>query len=566
MHYNILFVISMQETETDNLTTKWYRKALSYWVIQEFMIINKLAWPVVLASFGTAMLTVTCLVFTGHIGRSVYLDGTALAISFGNVTGTSIVIGISSGMDTLCSQAYGGKNYHLVGVYFQRAGLLLLLVCFPIWALWLNAESLLILLHQDAGVAAVAGKYLRILCVAKPAVIIFTISEKFLQTQNVVNPTIFITVVGNAVNICSHYLFVVHLGFGVEGSAISLSLSYWSLALSYLAYIRCSSLYHTSWPGWSSDALNGWLHYCKYGIPSLLMVCLEWWSFEIGYLVVGATSSLPKVEIGIYSIMFKLSDQLYSIPVGFTTAATVRVGNLLGANNPVLARKITFLCLAMIFVIGVHFSVGVLLLRYHLPLLFTTDTCIIAGASQVLILTAIYENVDGFQLMASGILKGCGRQAITSLANLIIYEIISVPLAVCLAVVLKMDTRGFCIGLMCGIFLQSILYIALILCTNWKRVTEVALKNAGLSQSITENISTNNLSPTDPLLDFNVKRVRGCRVWCEDIVKIVIILIFVGSFGVGLGFSFYKPLSSNHNNSSLFNSSSLNYTNVICPY
>ena len=531
------------------------------------MIINKLAWPVVLASFGSSMLTITCLIFTGHIGGSVYLDGTALAISFGNVTGTSIVVGVSSGMDTLCSQAYGGKNYRLVGVYFQRAGLLLLLVCFPIWALWLNAESLLILLHQDAGVAAVAGKYLRILCVAKPAVIIFTISEKFLQTQNVVNPTLFITIVGNVVNICSHYLLVVHLGFGVEGSAISLSLSYWSLAVSYLAYIRCSSLYHTSWPGWSSEALNGWLHYCKYGIPGLIMICLGWWSFEVGYLVIGATSLHPKVEIGIYSIMFKMSDQLFSIPIGYTTAATVRVGNLLGENNPVLARRTAFLCLVMIFVIGVHFSVGVLLLRYHLPLLFTTDSCIIAGAAQTLVITAIYENADGFQEMASGILEGCGRQGITSLTNLFIFQFISVPLAICLAIVLKMDTKGFFIGLMCGIFLQAILYIVLILCTNWKKVTEEALRNAGLSQSITENTSTNNLLPTDPLLDSNVKGVRSCRSWCQDIVKTVIILIFIGSFGIGLGLSFYRPLSTNYNNSTLFNSSSLNYTNtVLCPY
>ena len=129
----------------------------------------------------------------------MYLDGAALALSFANVTGTSIVVGLSSGMDTLCSQAYGGKNFRLVGVYFQRAILLSLLACFPIWALWLNAEPILILLHQDKGIAVVTGKYLRILCVAKPAVIVYILSTKFLQTQNVVIPTIFLTGIGNVV-------------------------------------------------------------------------------------------------------------------------------------------------------------------------------------------------------------------------------------------------------------------------------------------------------------------------------------------------------------------------------
>ena len=95
------------------------------------------------------------------------------------------------------------------------------------------------------------------------------------------------------------------------------------------------------------------------------------------------------MEIGIYSIMFKVSDQLYSIPIGYTVAATVRVGNLLGANSPVLARKSAFLCLIIILVIGMHFSVGVFLLKPYLPLLFTRDKCIIAGASDTLLITAI---------------------------------------------------------------------------------------------------------------------------------------------------------------------------------
>ena len=168
------------------------------------------------------------------------------------------------------------------------------------------------------------------------------------------------------------------------------------------------------------EAFGGWLHYCRYGIPGMIMLCLEWWTFEIGYLIVGATSPHPRVEIGIYSIMFKVSDQLYSIPIGYTVAATVRVGNLLGANSPVLARKSAFLCLIIILVIGMHFSVGVFLLKPYLPLLFTSDKCTIAGASDTLLSTAIYMNVDGFQLLAGGVLKGCGRKGITSITNFLI--------------------------------------------------------------------------------------------------------------------------------------------------
>ena len=546
----------------------WYKRLLSFWLIREFIIINKLAWPSVISAFGNQMIPFTSIMFTGHIGKGVYLDGAALALSFGNVTGTSIVIGLSSGMDTLCSQAYGGKNYRLVGVYFQRATLLCLLVCFPIWALWLNAESLLILLHQDPEVAAVAGRYLRILCVAKPAVVLFNLSTKFLQTQNVVNPTIWLTILGNVVNVCCQYLFVVHLGFGVEGSALSVSIAYWSLAIMYVLYIRCSSLYLTSWPGWTCDIFRGWLHYCKYGIPGMIMMCLEWWTFEIGFLVVGGTSAHPKVEIGIYSVMFNVSSQLFSVPIGFTVAATVRVGNLLGANNPALARRVSFLCISIILVIGMNFSAGIFLLKSYLPFIFTTDDCIIAGAANTLFITAIYENIDGFQLLTSGILKGCGRQGIASIINFLAFQLIALPLSICLCVLLKMDTMGYWIGIATAIAIQAVLFFLLVLCMNWKKVAMQAQENVGLPQLI-DDTSSNTLSESSALLTSFVKpylreeAVSTC--WYRDLLKLAVVAVFISSFALGLGFYFNNTPPTELFGSTFSTNSSLTAAE-ICTY
>ena len=567
----------MQESKiSTHPQEKWYKKILSYYLINEFIVINKLAWPCVISSVAGQLFPLVSLIFTGHIGPGVYLDGTGLALSFANVTGTSFIIGFCSGMDTLCSQAYGGKNYRLVGVYFQRAILLSLLVCFPIWALWLNAESILILLHQDVTVAAIAGKYLRILCVAKPAVMMYFLTKKFMQTQNVVNPCIFINLIGDAVNIGCHYLFVIHLGFGVEGSAISISLAYWSLAIMYVVYIRCSSLYHTSWPGWSMDSFQGWLHYCKYGIPGLIMLCLEWWTFEIGYLVVGATSANPKIEIGIYSIMFNISVQLFMVPIGFTIAATVRVGNLLGANNPNLARKSAYMCLCIVFVIGVHFSVGIFLLRSYLPFLFTKDACIIAGASKTLFITAIYVNFDGFRLMAGGVLKGCGRQSIGSITNLLVYQFFAAPLAICLAVVFKLDSMGYWIGMASAIIVQSCIFLLLVICTNWRKESENAQKNIGLSHPTadTNNSHISNYSQqsseSTSLLTNDAKPSmevgKGRMLSFQDIIKVSIVVLFIACFAVGVGFYFKSSHTSTIPYTILSNDSSINSTVMTCPY
>ena len=531
--------------QNEFLSKEWYRKILSHWLVSEFITINKLAWPCAVTAFGSQMLPVISLFFAGHIGKGVYLDGAALALSFSNITCKSVIIGFSSGMDTLCSQAYGAKKYRLLGVYFQRAVVISFVWCLPILALCLNAEPILKFINQDPDVAAVAGKYLKILLVANPAMIIYFLSRKFMQTQRVVYPCIVLNVLGNLVNIACHYLLVIYLQLGVEGAAISLSIGYWSLAIFYMMYIRCSSLYRISWPGWGMDALNGWLHYCKYGIPGLIMLCLEWWTFEIGFLIVGATSADPQVQVGIFSIMLNVSMQIFTIPVGYMIATNVRVGNLLGENNPSLARKVSYLALFIIFVIGMHFSVGVFLLKSKLPELFTKDKCIIAGASNTLFITAIYQNFDGFKLISGGIIKGCGRQKIGSITNFIVYQFFAMPLAICLCVVLKMSTKGYWIGMASAIFLQAVIFFVLVMCTDWRKVADKAQENVGNKPS-KQIRNSNQESESTALLIQPPKGYahakRGYIITNGNFIKIVIILIFVACFAISLGFSFNSSI------------------------
>lgn len=51
------------------------------------------------------------------------------------------------------SKSFGGKNLKRVGIILQRGILILLLCCFPCWAIFINTENLLLLLRQDPEVA-----------------------------------------------------------------------------------------------------------------------------------------------------------------------------------------------------------------------------------------------------------------------------------------------------------------------------------------------------------------------------------------------------------------------------
>ena len=62
--------------------------------------------------------------------------------------------------------------------------------------------------------------------------------------------------------------------------------------------------------GWSLDCLQEWGPFVKLAIPSMLMICLSWWVFEIGGPLAGVIS---EVELGAQAITYQLSMAAYMV-------------------------------------------------------------------------------------------------------------------------------------------------------------------------------------------------------------------------------------------------------------
>ena len=77
------------------------------------------------------------------------------------------------------------------------------------------------------------------------------------------------------------WLFTVHYNWGVLGLGIATAITNIGMLLMIEIYSLCIPRIRESlfWP--DKHTFKDWGEYCKLGIPASVMLCAEWWSFEI---------------------------------------------------------------------------------------------------------------------------------------------------------------------------------------------------------------------------------------------------------------------------------------------
>ncbi|XP_027874986.1 multidrug and toxin extrusion protein 1 [Xiphophorus couchianus] len=436
----------------------------------------KLAGPVVISQLMIFMISFVSMVFCGHLGKTE-LAGVSLSIAVVNVTGISIGTGLSLTCDTLISQTYGSGNLKRVGVILQRGVLILLLACFPCWAVLINTEPLLLAVKQSPEVARLSQMYVNIFMPALPAAFMYQLQGRYLQNQGIIWPQVITGAIGNVLNAIINYVFLYPLNMGVAGSAVANAISQYVLAVILFAYICLKGLHKATWGGWSLDCLQEWGSFIQLAIPSMLMLCLEWWIFEVGGFLAGVIS---EVELGANSVIYELAIVAYMFPLGFAAAASVRVGNALGAGNIEQAKlscKVPIVCAFIIAcVVGAILGACKDIIGY----IFTSDQDILLRVSDVMIIFCFTHLCDAVAGVTGGVLRGAGKQLIGALCNLVGYYVIGFPIGVSLMFAAKMGIIGLWTGLTVCVLMQSIFFLIHVSKLNWEKAVKEALVRAGV--------------------------------------------------------------------------------------
>nr|XP_043637141.1 protein DETOXIFICATION 16-like [Erigeron canadensis] len=440
-----------------------------------------LAGPLICVSLLQYSLQLISIMFVGHLGE-LALSGASMATSFASVTGFSLFMGMASALDTLCGQSYGAKQYHMLGIYMQRAMVILMVVSIPLAVIWFNTGSILAAVGQAPDIAEEAGLYARYMLPSLFAYGLLQCLVRFLQTQNIVFPMMVSSGIATLIHIFVCWILVFKSGLGSKGAALANAISYWNNVILLALYVKFSSSCAKTWTGFSREAFKDIIAFIKLAIPSAVMVCLEMWSFEMIVLLSGLLPN-PKLETSVLSICLNIAGVMWMIPFGLSGAVSTRVSNELGAGHPRTARLSVIVVVVVAIIVGIVVGSVLILIRNILGYAFSNEVEVVQYVATMLPILAASNFLDGLQCVLSGSVRGCGWQEIGAYINLGSYYLVGIPLAVLLAFVLHIGGKGLWFGIIGALIVQVASLLTITIHTNWdseakkaqERVYEFAL-------------------------------------------------------------------------------------------
>ncbi|KAJ0261764.1 Protein DETOXIFICATION 50 [Hirschfeldia incana] len=418
----------------------------------EAISIAKISLPLIFTGLLLYFRSFVSLFFLGGLGRPT-LAGGSLALAFANITGYSLFSGLTMGVESICSQAFGAKRYNLVHATIRRGVVLLLLTSLPVSLLWLNIEKILKTLRQDEDLASEAHIFLLYSVPDLIAQSFLHPLRVYLRTQSKTLPLSICTAVASVLHLPITFLLVPYLGFGIKGVALSGVVSNFNLVVFLFIYIRFledkKSINDEVLVEEEEveDGVREWKKLIGLAVPSCVSVCLEWWCYEIMILLCGFLVN-PKATVASMGILIQITSLVYIFPSSLSFGVSTRVGNELGSNRPMRARRAAIVGLGLSIALGFTALTFTVSVRNMWARLFTDDEEIIKLTLMALPIVGLCELGNCPQTTGCGVLRGSARPRIGANVNMAAFYVVGMPVGMVLAFWFGFGFKGLWLGML----------------------------------------------------------------------------------------------------------------------
>ncbi|KAJ6688808.1 PROTEIN DETOXIFICATION, partial [Salix koriyanagi] len=388
------YLPAASQTFKDFIKNVFWRETVKLW---------KIAGPIALSLIcqnGTNILT---SIFVGHLGN-LQLSAVSVSLSVIITFCFGFLLGMGSALETLCGQAFGAGQVHMLGIYLQRSCFILLVTCVILLPIYIFAAPLLKVLGQDAELAALAGKFTLLAIPNLFSWAIYFPTQKFLQAQRKVGVITWIAMVALILHAFWLWLFIYEFDWGITGAAVAFDLTGWLIALAQAAYVMgwCKE----GWRGFSWSAFKDIWSFVTLSLASAVMLCLEIWYMMS---IVVLTGHLDNAVIA-------LEYQWAGTDVIHRNKCCYKV------------RANRLICIYKSLVIGLVCMAVVLVAKDYFAYIFTSSKVMQVATSKLAFILAITMVLNSVQPVISGVAIGGGWQALVAYINIGCYYVFGLPL------------------------------------------------------------------------------------------------------------------------------------------
>ncbi|WP_341708488.1 MATE family efflux transporter [Halopseudomonas sp.] len=313
-------------------------------------------------------------------------------------------------------------------------------------------------MQVDPALVPVTLNYLLAISLGFPAVGVMLALRGLSDGLSRTKPAMLIGFIGLAINVPANYVLVYgKLGFpamGAVGCGVATAIVMWAMLGCLLVYLRRSPLYRQCGLfdrfDWPKARTQGEL--IGLGFPIGMALFAETSMFAVIALLIG---SLGAIVVAAHQVTLNFTSLAFMVPFSLGLAITVRVGHNLGrggARDAMLATKVG-LVLALLFA-AIAAAIMFTLAR-QIPLIYTQDPQVLALASSLFALAALYQFSDAVQVACAGALRGFQDTRLPMLLTMIAYWLIGLPTGYVLGLTDWLGPArgpaGFWIGLIVGL-------------------------------------------------------------------------------------------------------------------
>ena len=413
-----------------------------------------------LAQAGQVSVQLVDSIMVGHVGTAELA-----ASSFANsvfIVGFVFGMGFTFGVTPLVGQAFGNNNAKRVGELLQNSTILNTIISLLLTITLFGLSYLMPYMGQPEDVVKLAIPYYRIIVISMLPFLMFATIRQFLEGLGKTKVATIVTIVANIINIIFNYMLI----FGKYGAPeLGLSGAGWAtliarmiMPLLIIVWFVKSEYYvkYKLYISLKDIKFSELYRLFKFNLPIGLQIIVEVIAFSFGGLMMGL---FGEVALAAHQIALGLASFTFMIATGFGSATTIRVSFQLGAYKYKELRLAGFASIHLVVAFMTVTSVLFILFRNYLPYMFTNDLEVIKIASYLLIFAAVFQIVDGIQIVSISALRALSDVKFALWLSIISYGILALGSSYLFAFTFNFGPQGIWIGYVVGLTFASILFL-----------------------------------------------------------------------------------------------------------